>query len=411
MERIIVGIDVGTTKICTLVAQVDDQGVLRVVGVGVAPARGLRKGVVTDLDAATRAIGLSVQKAETISGYTISEAYIGVGGSHISSQNSRGVVAIGKGDRPVDRDDIERAMEAAQAVAIPHNRRIIHSIPREFIIDGQDGIKNPLGLMGFRLEVEAHIVTGAVTSIQNLVHCVERNQVAVIDLILQPLASSEAVLTEEEKNMGVALVDMGGGTIDMAIHVENGIWETLVRAVGGSHITNDIAVGLRTSFATAEDIKIRYAHAIPSAVAEGEVIEISTFGDDNLASISRRELCDIVASRAEEMLDIIAQEIRRSGFDGLLPAGVVITGGTANLRGIRELAMQKLQLPVRIGMPRRLYGLMEAISSPIYSTGVGLLLWGMRQEVAATESGPRVMGGNTWFGRFLEWLKILLPGI
>ncbi|MCD6519961.1 MAG: cell division protein FtsA [Anaerolineae bacterium] len=407
MERTIVGIDVGTTKICTLIGQVADDGALQIIGVGVAPSRGVRKGVITDLEQAAQAIGESVQKAERISGYPIVEAYIGLGGSHIASQNSRGVVAIGKGDRPVDHDDIERAMESAQAIAIPHNRRIIHSIPREFIIDGQDGIKNPLGLMGYRLEVEAHIITGAVTSIQNLVRCVEMNGVEVADLVLQPLASSEAVLTQEEKDMGVALVDMGGGTTDVAIYVDGSVWETLVFAIGGNHITNDIAVGLRTPFATAEDIKIRYAHALPSAVEEKEVIEVATFGEEGLQTIPRRELCRIVAARTEEMFDLISREIKRSGFDSLLSAGVVLTGGTANLRGVREVASRVLQLPVRIGMPQRLRGLVEAISSPAYATSVGLLLWGLHQEEAGKETRPSTK--SSWGERLLEWLKVFLP--
>ncbi len=409
MERIIVGIDVGTTKICTLVGQVDDHNDLRVIGVGVTPARGIRKGVITDLEEATQAIGESVQKAERVAGVTISSAYVAVGGGHVSSMNSRGFVAIGKGDRPVDRDDVERAMDAAQAVTMPHNRRIIHSIPREYIIDGQDGIRNPLGLMGYRLEVEAHIVTGAVTSLQNLVQCVERNGIQVADLVLQPLASAEAVLTEEEKSMGVVLVDMGGGTTDTAIFVEGSVWDTLVFSVGGNHITTDIAVGLRTPFVTAEDIKIRYAHANPSAVDEAEVIEIATFGDEGLHSISRRELCRVVAMRTEEMFDLISREIRRSGFESLLPAGMVLTGGTADLRGIRDLAARKLQAPVRIGSPRRVKGLMEAISSPAYSTAVGLLLWGMKEQQAAEEAGPRAAMGGTWFQKLVEWLKIFLP--
>ena len=409
MERTLVGIDVGTSKVCTLVGQIDDRGVLRISGVGVVPSQGVRKGVITDIEEATRAIGKSVEKAERVSGVTVSEAYVGVGGAHISSQNSRGVVAIGKGDRPVDRDDVERAMEAAQAIAMPHNRRIIHCVPREYIIDGQDGIKNPLGMMGFRLEVEAHIVTGAMTSIENLVRCVERNEIDVVDLVVQPLASAEVVLSKEERDIGVALVDMGGGTTTMAIYVEGSVWETLVFAVGGWHITRDIAIGLQTSSATAESIKIRYARAVPSTVDDGEVIEISTFGDDGLSSVSRRKLCEIVASRAEEMLDLISREIRRSGFDNLLPAGVVITGGTANLGGIRELAENRLQLPVRIGMPRRLHGLTEAISSPVYATSVGLLSWARRQEEAELEKEGGFMGGDTWRRRLLEWLRVFLP--
>lgn len=408
MERTIVGIDVGTTKICTLVGQVDNQGVLRVIGVGVVPSRGVRKGGIVDLDAATRAIGQSVQKAEQVSGQTVAEAYVGVGGSHISSQNSRGVVAIGRGDRPIDRDDVDRAMENAQAIALPHNRRVIHAIPRGFVLDGQDGIRNPIGLMGYRLEVDVHIVTGAMNSIQNLVHCVEENHIDILDLVVQPLASSEAVLTEEERTVGVGMADLGGGTIDMAIHVDQSLWETLVRRVGGNHITNDIAMGLRTPAATAEDIKIRYAHAIPSMVSESEVIEITGFGDKSLHTISRRELCDIVSVRVEEMIDIIAQEVRRSGFDGLLPAGMVLTGGTASLRGLRELAEQRLQMPVRIGMPRKLYGLVEAINSPVYATAVGLLLWGMQQETGGHDIAYN--SDRAGWGRVLAWFKNLLPG-
>ena len=410
MERTIVGIDVGTTKVCTLVGQLGDTGTLRVVGVGVVPSRGLRKGVITDVEEAAKAIGESVRKAERVSGMAITEAYVGVGGSHIASQNSRGLAAIGKGDRPIDRDDVERAMEAALAVAVPHNRRIIHSIAREFIIDGQDGVRNPLGLMGFRLEVEAHIVTGAVTSIQNLVRCVEMNQIQICDLVLQPLASAEAVLTEEERNVGVALIDMGGGTTDLAIYVEGSIWDTQVFAVGGNHLTNDVAVGLRAPVATAEDIKIRYAHAIPAAVDGHEMIEIATFGDENVRTISRRELCEIVSARAEEMFELIAREIKRSGFDGLLPAGVVITGGTAGLPGLRDLAAATLNLPVRVGMPRRLHGLVETISSPAYATSVGLLLWGWGQRSTMANVGHRTTGNEDWYDRVRRWLKVFLPG-
>lgn len=409
MERTIVGIDVGTTKICTLVGQIGDSGVLRVVGVGVVPSRGLKKGVITDISEASGAIGESIRRAEQVSGQTISEAYVSVGGGHIASQNSRGFVAIGKGDRPVDRDDVDRAMEAAQAIAVPHNRRIIHSIPREFAIDGQGGIKNPLGLMGFRLEVESHIVTGASTAIQNLVHCLELNNVGVVSLILQPLASAAAVLTEEEKSLGVALVDMGGGTTDVAIFVEGSIWETLVLPVGGNHITNDIAFGLRTPTPVAEETKVRYGHASASAVGRDEMVEIATFGDDRLATISRRQLCEIVAARVEELFELVAREIKRSGFDGMLPAGVVVTGGTANLAGIREVAASITQLPVRTGAPRRLHGLVETISSPAYATSVGLLLWGSSEQAAIAEVRPTTGVKGNWYQRLKEWIRVFLP--
>ena len=409
MERTIVGIDIGTTKVCTLVGLVGDNGLLRVIGVGVVPSRGLHQGVIVDVDEASKAIHESIERAERVSGYPITEAYVGVAGSHISSQNSRGVAAIGRGDRPIDRDDIERALESAQAIAVPHNRRIIHSIPREFSVDGQGGITNPLGLMGFRLEVEAHIVTGAVAAIQNLVHCVQANNINIVELVLQPLASAEAVLTEEEKNMGVAVVDMGGGTTDLAIYVEGSVWGTLVREVGGNNITKDIAVVLRTPFATAEDAKVRYAHAVPSAVGQEEIIEIRTFGEENLTTISRQRLCQVVAARLEDVFELVAREVKRSGFDGLLPAGTVLTGGTANLTGIRDIAARVLQLPVRVGVPRRLHGLIETISNPAYATSVGLLLWGMREEAAVASGGPQAPGGGEWYRRVLEWLRVFLP--
>ncbi len=409
MERTIVGIDIGTTKVCTLVGLVGDNGLLRVIGVGVVPSRGLHQGVIVDVDEASKAIHESIERAERVSGYPITEAYVGVAGSHISSQNSRGVAAIGRGDRPIDRDDIERALESAQAIAVPHNRRIIHSIPREFSVDGQGGITNPLGLMGFRLEVEAHIVTGAVAAIQNLVHCVQANNINIVELVLQPLASAEAVLTEEEKNMGVAVVDMGGGTTDLAIYVEGSVWGTLVREVGGNNITKDIAVVLRTPFATAEDAKVRYAHAVPSAVGQEEIIEIRTFGEENLTTISRQRLCQVVAARLEDVFELVAREVKRSGFDGLLPAGAVLTGGTANLTGIRDIAARVLQLPVRVGVPRRLHGLIETISNPAYATSVGLLLWGMREEAAVASGGPQAPGGWEWYRRVLEWLRVFLP--
>lgn len=409
LDRTIVAIDVGTTKICTLIGQMGNENTLRVTGVGVVPSRGLRKGVITDVEAASKAIGESVQKAERVAGVTVSEAYVGVGGSHIASQNSPGVVAIGKGDRPVDRDDIERAMEAAEAVAVPHNRRIVHVIPREFHIDGQDGIKNPLGLMGFRLEVEAFIATGAAAALQNLIHCVELNRIAVKDLVVEPLASAEAVLTEEERNQGVAVVDIGGGTTSVAIFVDGSIWQTLVQGVGGNQISNDIAVGLRMPFAAAEEVKIRYAHAVPSAVDERETIEINVFGDDPVHTISRRQLCDIVAVRVQEMFEWVSREIKRSGFDGLLSAGIVLTGGSSNLMGIREVMAKELQLPVRVATPRRLQGLVETISSPAYAASVGLLLWGARAELSAVDGRPRPVGSEGAYQKLLKWLRILLP--
>jgi cell division protein FtsA len=403
VERIIAGIDVGSTKICTLIGRVGENGLLNVIGMGVVPSRGVRRGVITDVDVATRSIEESVRKAQNMAHYTISEAYLGISGSHIASQNSRGAVSIGRGDRPVDRDDIERVMEDAEAIARPHNRRILHTIPREYIIDGQAGIKNPIGLMGYRLEVEAHIVTGSETCIQNLEHCVEANQIKVVESVFQPLASALAVLNEEEGRMGVVLIDMGGGTTDMATYLEGSVWETSVFDLGGNHISNDIALLLRTPFTAAEEAKVRYAHAVPREVDEAEMIELSVFGHEDMATLSRRELCQIVEARVEEMFSLISREIKRSGYDDLLPAGVVLTGGTADLLGIREVAARELQMPVRLGLPHRMHGVVEAISNPAYATAVGLLLWGMR---AASEQPEPVMVRAD--RSFRSWLKNLI---
>jgi len=408
MQRPIVAIDVGTTKICTLVGEVDEGGALRVVGVGVVPSRGLYKGDIIDIEEAARAIGKSIRKAEQVSGYTLTEAYVGIGGGHISSQSSHGVVAIGKGDRPIDRDDIQRVMESALAITLPHDRRVIHCQPRVFIVDGCNRTRNPIGLMAFRLEVEAHIVTGAGTSIQNLSHCLEMNEIEIARLVALPLASSESVLTREERNLGVVLVDIGGGTTSLAICVAGSLWETQVLRTGGSQLTRDIAVGLRTPLATAEDLKVRYAHAVPTTIDAEERIEITTFGHSGRATVSRQYLCHVASARVADMLQKVSREIKRSGFGDLLAAGVVLTGGTANLAGLRDVAVEQLRLPVRVGMPRRLHGLTETINSPAYAASVGLLLWGMREQ-ARTLKKKSGGGGGTWYRRLLEWLKVFLP--
>lgn len=403
LEQIIAGIDVGSTKVCTLIGHTTENGApLHIVGMGVVPAQGVRKGVVTDIEMAARCIGESIQRAQRMAGHAISEVYLSVGGSHIASQTGRGAVSIGHGDRLVDREDIARVIEAAEAVALPHNRRILHTIPRGYIVDGQGGIRNPLGLMGYRLEVETHIVTAADTAVQNLVRCVEMNQIEVLELVLQPLASAEAALTDEERNMGVVLVDIGGGTTDVAIYLHGSVWGTSVLPVGGNHITQDIGLLLRTPFAAAEDAKMRYGHAFPEQIDTSEVIEIVIFGEDHARTVTRRELCEIIRARLDEMLAMIAQEVERSGLRSLLAAGVVLTGGTASLRGLRDLAEEKLAFPVRVGTPRRLHGLVEALSSPAYATSVGLLLWGQRAQAAEVE---RTWPQAPWTKRFFNWLK------
>jgi len=406
LERTIVSIDVGTTKVCTLVGKTDDEGTLRIVGVGVVPSQGLRKGVVVNVNEATEAIAASVEKAQRISGHEIQRALVGIAGAHISSFNSRGVVAVSRG-QSITQDDIDRVLDAALAIAIPHNREVIHIVPRGYIVDGQDGVRDPLGMHGFRLEVEAHIITGAATSIHNLGKCINQVGIEVDEFVLAPLASGEAVLTSNEREMGVVLADIGGGTTDMAIFIEGSIWHTAVLAIGGNHLTNDIAVGLRAPFDTAKGIKEKYGYARSEGIVANETIDVAVFGEDSWQAIPRRFLSEIIEARASEIFNLMLQEVKRSGYDGLLPAGAVLCGGSSQLGGMRELGRDILQLPTRVGKPRDLQGLVDMLSSPAYATGVGLLLWGLRDK-AAPALAERPAGGLRQ--RIAHWLRAFLPG-
>jgi cell division protein FtsA len=408
--RTIVGIDVGTTKICTLVGEAYDDGQLRIIGVGVTPSRGLRKGVVVNVHEATEAITASVHKAERISGYEIESAYVGVGGGHISAINSRGVVGISRGERGISQFDIDRALDAARAIAIPHNREIIHTIPRGYVVDGQEGVKDPVGMQGIRLEVETHIVTGASTSVSNLVKCVREAGVEIDDLILQPLASGEAVLREPEREMGVVLADIGGGTTDIGIFIEGSIWHTVVLGTGGEHLTRDVAVGLRTPFNTAEELKIKYGHAIPNSLTTDELIEVTSFGNGARQEVSRLRLAEVIEARAEEILALILREVKRSGYDSLLAAGLVVCGGSADLAGLKELAEQVLRLPVRVGTPHDLQGLTDVLESPAYATAVGLLLWGARHAQTGEPGSGRPRPPSIFWQRIRDWFRAFLPG-
>ncbi len=410
-QRTIVGIDVGTTKICTLVGEVYEDGQLRIIGVGVAPSRGLHKGVVVNVNEATEAIAASVRKAERISGYQIGSAYVGVGGGHITALNSRGVVGISRTARGISQSDIDRALDAARAIAIPHNREIIHAIPRGFVVDDQEGVQDPIGMQGIRLEVEVHIVTGASTSVSNLVKCVRAAGVEIDDLILQSLASGEAILRGSEREMGVVLADIGGGTTDIAIFIEGSIWHTIVLGTGGEHLTRDVAVGLRTPFNTAEELKIKYGHAIPHSLATDELIEVTSFGNGARQSVSRLQLAEVIEARAEEILSLILREVKRSGYDGLLAAGLVICGGSAELAGFKDLGQQILGLPVRVGRPHDLHGLTDVLESPAYATAVGLLLWGVRHTPTEGHESPAPVriAGELW-PRIRDWFRAFLPG-
>ncbi|MGQ9501578.1 MAG: cell division protein FtsA [Anaerolineae bacterium] len=404
MERVVACVDVGTSKICTLIGEVDQSGDLRIVGVGIVPSRGIRKGVVVNVQEATNAILTSVERAERLAGYEIESAYVGLAGAHISSINSRGAVAINRGERGVQPADIERALDAARAIPIPYNRQVLHAIPRSYILDGDDGVRDPLGIQAYRLEVEDHIITGATTSIQNLVKCVQATGLGIDALILEPLASGEAVLTDVEREMGVVLVDIGGGTTDIAVFIEGSIWHTVVLPIGGEQITHDIAVGLRTPFSTAEELKIKYGNACPRNVQVEDLLEVTVFGEGDSQRVSRHFLAQIIEARVEEIFELVYQEIKRSGYDGLLPAGIVLCGGSADLAGIRDVARDVLGLPVRIGTPHNLRGLADALGHPAYATSVGLLHWGLRRDLSQGTQSRRSEGSKIW-----SWLKALLP--
>ena len=414
MEEIVVGIDVGTTKICTLVGRVEAEKSVRIIGVGIEPSDGIRKGVIVDLAAATQAITNSVQRAEQTSGLEITSALVSLAGAHVSSVNSRGAVAVPGG--VVDASDVARALDQARAVAIPHDREIVHVIQRGFSVDGQEGIRTPIGMHGYRLEVEAHIITASGATVENLRQCVGAAGVDIQGFVLNPLASAEVVLTEQERQMGVAVCDIGGGTTDLAIYVDGNVWHTMVLAVGGNHLTQDIAHGLRLPVSQAEDVKKQQGHAVRSEIGAEEYFSIRPFGEDHPVRINRQDLAHIIEERTAEMFTLIMQEIKRSGYDGLLPAGMVLTGGTSALPGIRRVANEVLDMPVRTAQPENLKGMVDRLNSPSYSTSIGLLYWAFamhendlsdnkRYKKARRSKGEASMN----FDQIKDWLKRLLP--
>jgi cell division protein FtsA len=413
MDEIVIGIDVGTTKVCTLVARVEEEGKLRILGVGIEPSGGIRKGVIVDLEAASQAITRSVEKAEHTSGLEIYTALVSLAGAHVSSVNSRGVVGVDS--ECVDEYDVARALDSARAVAIPHNREIIHVIQRGFVVDGQDGIHSPIGMYGSRLEVEAHIITAASATVDNLRQSIGKVGVEVSQFVLNPLASGEVVLTKSEREMGVGVCDIGGGTTDLAIYVKGDVWHTMVLAVGGNHITADIAQGLRMPLEQAEEIKIQHGHAVRSEVGSEEYFNVRPFGEDQPVQINRQELAYIIEARVAEVFSMTLQEIKRSGYDGLLPAGMVLTGGSSALPGIARLASSVLGMPVRTAQPENLIGLTDRLNSPAYSTSVGLLHWAlsMQEQDIISRHGQkrrRYQGDSHMnLDTIKTWLKRLLP--
>jgi cell division protein FtsA len=407
-----VGIDIGTTKVCTVVAREEPDGRLRILGVGIEPSQGIRKGTVVDIGAATKAVELSVDKAERTAGLEINSARVSLAGSHVSSINSRGVVGVHR--QVIDEDDVLRAMDAARAVAIPHNREVIEIIQRGFTVDGQDGIRMPIGMHGYRLEVEAHIITAAASTVDNLRMVVGNSGVEVSSFVLNPLASGEVVLTDTEREMGVVVCDIGGGTTDMAIYIEGDVWHTMVLGVGGNHVTSDIAHGLRLPFSRAEEVKINHGHALTSAVDPAEIFPVRAFGGDQPVEVSRYDLAHIIEARVEEIFSLMMQEIKRSGYDGLLPAGLVLTGGSSQLTGIRELASDVMGLPVRVARPENLTGMVDRLHSPAFSTSVGLVQYAIRMKevdptsVVRPKYVPNLRDPLNW-GKIKDVLKRLLP--
>ena len=388
-KELIVGLDIGTSKVVAIVAKVQDDGELEVIGFGSHPSRGLKRGVVVNIEATVNSIQRAVEEAELMAGCEIHSVYTGIAGSHIRSLNSHGIVAIR--DREVGRSDLERVIDAARAVAIPADQRVLHVLPQEFIIDGQEGIRDPIGMSGVRLEARVHIVTGAASAAQNIVKCVQRCGLEVEDIVLEQLAASYAVLTEDEKELGAALIDIGGGTTDIAVFHDGAIKHTAVIPIAGDQVTNDIAISLRTPTQYAEEIKIKYACALSQLANSDETIEVPSVGDRPPRRLARQTLTEVVEPRYEELFTLVSNELRRSGFEEMIAAGIVITGGSSKMEGAVELAEEVFHMPVRLGMPQYVQGLGEIVRNPIHATGVGILLYarnkGEQQSLETTVQG------------------------
>jgi cell division protein FtsA len=400
-DPLVVGLDIGTTKICTVVGEVAD-GQVNIIGLGTHPSKGLRKGVVINIESTVQSIKKAVEEAELMSGVHLTSVYAGISGGHIKGINSHGVIAVK--NKEIAPNDVKRVIDAASAVAIPMDREVIHIIPQEFIVDDQDGIRDPVGMSGVRLEGRVHIVTGAITSAQNIIKCANRAGLDVDDIVLEQLGSSEAVLTPEERDLGVAIIDIGGGTTDLVIFSSGSIKHTAVFSLAGSHITNDLSMGLRTPVEEAEKIKIRYGCALTALVHRDETIEVPSVGGRKPRVLSRQTLAEIIEPRVEEILTLVHNEVIRTGYGNLIASGIVLTGGSALLEGIPELAEQVFNMPVRRGIPIGIGGLVDLVHSPMYATGVGLVLYGSKNKA---QSRFKVGDGNVFSKvthRMREWI-------
>jgi cell division protein FtsA len=401
-DSIVVGLDIGTTKICAIVGEMKQEG-LEIIGIGTHPSKGLRKGVVVNIDSTVQSIRKAIEEAELMAGCEINMVYVGIAGGHIKGFNSHGVIAVK--DREINKADIDRVIEAAQAVTIPTDREVIHVIPQEYILDQQDCIQEPLGMSGTRLEAKVHIVTAAVASAQNIVKSVNKAGLAVADIVLQQIASSEAVLGQDEKDLGVALVDVGGGTTDIAVYHNGTIKHTAVISLGGNQITGDIAVGIRTPSEEAEKIKKKFGCCMTSMIDKNETIEVPSVGGRKPRIVSRQILGEIIEPRVEELFQLVNHEITKSGYDSVITSGIVLTGGTAIMDGMLELAEQVFNLPVRRGLPTGIGGLVDVVKSPMYSTGVGLVLYGKKHSTMVMfERGDKQIF-NKLFDRMKGWMK------
>ena len=406
-EKVVVGLDVGTTKVVALVGNVID-GTIEIIGLGKAESRGLEKGVVVDIGRTITSIRKAIEEAENMADVKINSVYVGIAGKHITSINNSGTVSINRPDRIIAQDDVRRVVETAQAIQLPTESEMIHVIPRQYIVDGQDGITDPVGMTGTRLEVDVHIVTGAVTAVHNLVRCVENLGVGIEQIVLEPLASSMAVLSSAEKELGVVLMDIGGGTTDISVFRGGDIWFSKVIPIAGEHITNDITVGLQTPIEEAELIKKEAGTALVESVAEDEKIEVATIGGDEKKTVSRKKLAKVIEPRVEELLDLGMQEVEDAGYRDLVPAGLVLTGGTSLLQGIAEFAAQRYDIPVRRGrIPQGIHGLRDIVESPIFATSIGLLRYAVetkdfKKPEYAQRRSSLISKLFTWLNRFFR---------
>ncbi|MBT6791576.1 MAG: cell division protein FtsA, partial [Gammaproteobacteria bacterium] len=401
-NRIIVGLDIGTSKVVAIVGEINPEGRLEIIGLGSHGSKGLKKGVVVNIESTVQSIQRAIEEAELMAGCQIQSVYAGIAGSHIRSMGSHGIVAIR--DREVFQPDIDRVIDAAQAVAIPADQKILHILPQEFIIDTQEGVKEPLGMSGVRLEAKVHLVTCAVNAAQNIEKCIKQCGLGVDDIILEQLASSYSVLTEDEKDLGVCMVDIGGGTSDIAIYTEGAIKHTAVIPIAGDQVTNDIAMALRTPTQNAEEIKIKYACALGSLAGENETIKVPSVGEREDRSLSRQALAEVVEPRYEELFTLIQAELRRSGFEDLIPAGIVLTGGASKMEGVVELAEEIFHMPVSIGKPKNVSGLADIVRNPIYATAVGLLQYGAAQGDRAGRPAAAEAAGDSMWSKVKQWL-------